>query len=305
MINFLTVTNYVGRSLKIDLRNPWLVGLNITSITGIGAGKASINSTELATRDGGVYNSARLSYRNIVINVQFLPIPTIEESRNRTYEYFPIKKPIILTFETDTKKVQIKGYVESNETTHFEEKTGTQISVICENPYFYDISEDFNSAITFSNIQPLFEFPFENNSLTEPLLEFSSSTSITEKNIDYRGDAEVGMFMTLQFTGTVKNITIHNITLDQHMKIDTKRLQSIVGTDYFKAGDEVTINTIMGEKFIYLQRNGETKSILTCLDKNVDWINLVSGDNHFAYVSESGIEYINFQIKYLLYYQGI
>nr|DAT18633.1 MAG TPA: hypothetical protein [Caudoviricetes sp.] len=33
MINFLTVTNYVGRSLKIDLRNPWLVGLNITSIT--------------------------------------------------------------------------------------------------------------------------------------------------------------------------------------------------------------------------------------------------------------------------------
>lgn len=61
----------------------------------------------------------------------------------------------------------------------------------------------------------------------------------------------------------------------------------------------------MGEKFIYLQRNGETKSILTCLDKNVDWINLVSGDNHFAYVAESGIEYINFQIKYLLYYQGI
>lgn len=305
MINFLTVTNHVGRSLKIDLRNPWLVGLNITSITGIGAGKASINSTELATRDGGVYNSARISYRNIVINARFLPIPSIEESRNRTYEYFPIKKPIILTFETDTKNVQIKGYVESNETTHFEEKTGTQISVICENPYFYDISEDFNSAITFSNIQPLFEFPFENNSLTEPLLEFSSSTSITEKNIDYRGDAEIGMFMTLQFTGIVKNITIHNITLDQHMKIDTKRLKSIVGTEYFKAGDEVTINTIMGEKFIYLQRNGETKSILTCLDKNVDWINLVSGDNRFAYVAETGIEYINFQIKYLLYYQGI
>lgn len=305
MINYLTVTNYVGRSLKIDLRNPWKVGLNITSITGIGTGKADINTTELATRDGGVYNSARLPYRNIIINLEYLFVPTIEESRNRTYEYFPIKKDVILTFETDTKKVQIKGYVESNESTHFSEKTGSQISIICPNPYFYDVSEGVHSSVSFSNVLPLFEFPFENNSLIEPKIEFSISNNITERNIVYTGDAEVGIVITLQITGQVTDITIHNITLKQKMKIETARLKPVVGTTTFKAGDKVVINTISGEKFIYLERDGYTKSILTCLGKDTDWINLVSGDNHFAYTAASGIEHITFGLEHLLYYQGI
>nr|DAJ40413.1 MAG TPA: tail protein [Caudoviricetes sp.] len=304
MINHIKVTNHLGQSLLMDMKNPYNVGLAITNCDGLGPVKSDINTTILATSDGARYNSATVGVRNITLTLQHLWVSTVPEARKRTYKYFPIKKKIILTINTDHGEYQTSGYVESNDVYIWGTKPRSSISILCTNPYFYSTS-GMDDITSFSNIQPLFEFPFENNSLTEPMLEFSSSTSITEKNIDYRGDAEIGMFMTLQFTGIVKNITIHNITLDQHMKIDTKRLKPVVGTEYFKAGDEVTINTITGEKFIYLQRDGETKSILACLDKNTDWINLVSGDNHFAYVAESGIEFINFQIKHLLYYQGI
>ena len=66
MIRSVTVTNYLGDSIQLELMRPEKSGLIIKSIEGLGPSDAAINMTELSTNDGALYNSARLNKRNIV-----------------------------------------------------------------------------------------------------------------------------------------------------------------------------------------------------------------------------------------------
>lgn len=50
MIRAITVTNYLGDSIKLDLARPEQSGFVVTSVTGLGSGKANINMTEIKTR---------------------------------------------------------------------------------------------------------------------------------------------------------------------------------------------------------------------------------------------------------------
>ena len=81
MIQGFKVINEAGESLTIELARPEKSGFAVSSIKGLGPVKATINTTNIATNDGGVYNSSRLSNRNIVIDFIYYPIynsiPTI------------------------------------------------------------------------------------------------------------------------------------------------------------------------------------------------------------------------------------
>ena len=84
MLKYVQITNYLGKSVKYTLEGPTIEdesGLFITSIDGLGPVKATINMTELATADGDIYNSSRLSGRNIIINAKFTYAKTIEDAR--------------------------------------------------------------------------------------------------------------------------------------------------------------------------------------------------------------------------------
>ena len=96
MIKSVTVTNYLGDSIKLELTRPELSGFVVTSITGLGAGKADVNTTDMSTNDGSLYNSARAQQRNIVLSLQYLFKNTIEDVRHLSYKYFPIKKKVKL-----------------------------------------------------------------------------------------------------------------------------------------------------------------------------------------------------------------
>ncbi len=65
MIQSVTATNFVGEEIKMVLKDPWSTGFNIVSITGIGPESADINTTNMATNHGSIFNSARLVERNI------------------------------------------------------------------------------------------------------------------------------------------------------------------------------------------------------------------------------------------------
>ena len=67
MIKSITVTNYLGDSIKLVLARPEESGFVVTSVTGLGSGKANINTTEIATTDGDLFNSARLQDRKSVV----------------------------------------------------------------------------------------------------------------------------------------------------------------------------------------------------------------------------------------------
>ena len=304
MIKSITVTNYLGDSLVLDLARPELSGFVVKSVTGLGAGKSTINTTEVATNDGSIYNSARLSSRNIVLSLAFMWKPTIEDVRHLSYKFFPIKRMVTLLIETDNRLAQITGYVESNEPTIFSKDEGSDISIICPDPFFYSAGEDGTNVTTFSGIDSLFEFPFSNESLTENLLEMGSIQNLMDKVVVYDGDSEIGITITIYIMGPTTNIAIYNTGTRETMRIDTDKITSIMGSG-LTAGDEIIICTVKGKKSITLLRNGVRTNILNCLDKNTDWFTLAKGDNVFAYSADTGANNLQFKIENQVIYEGV
>ena len=164
MIKSITVINNLGEKLTIELGAPETSGLWIKSIKGIGPGKANINTTELASSDGGLYNSSRSEIRNITMTIGFMPYTdsagnawSVEDVRRNTYRWFAKKRPIEFIVNTDRISLVAYGYVESNEPDIFQKDETTAISIICPDPnmYMYDSSE----VIEFSSTADGFEFP--------------------------------------------------------------------------------------------------------------------------------------------------
>lgn len=307
MIHSLAVTNYLGDRIRLELGRPENTGFLIKSITGLGPVKANVNTTEVATNDGSMFNSARLSQRNIVIQMAFVNTvygEDIEEVRQKSYKYFPIKKNVELIIETDNRYVRTKGYIESNEPDIFSKQEGSQISIICPDPYFYSANEDGNNITDFYSIDPVFEFPFSNESLSDPLLIFGEIQSKTEGVITYRGDSEIGVMIYIHAIGPATNINIYNTETREVMSINTTKLEALTGKGIV-ASDDIIINTLKGEKSITLVREGASYNILNCLDKNTDWFTLVKGDNIFAFTAESGVTNLQFRIENKVIYEGV
>lgn len=305
MIKSITVTNYVGDSITIKLREPETTGFLISSITGLGPAKAEINTTDISAMDGSMFNSARMSQRNIVLGIVFTNTyekESIEDLRLKSYKYFPLKKKLELLIETDNRLVKTMGYVESNEPNIFSSMENTQISIICPDPYFYDAGA--NQETEFYSVEPLFEFPFSNESLTKNLIEFSRMKNAAEGNIHYLGDADIGMTIYIHAIGPATNVYIHNLGTLESMKIDTTKLKTLTGSGIIER-DEIIITTVKGEKNIVLVREGKIINILNCLDRNVCWLGLTKGDNVFAFTADSGILNLQFRIENRIIYEGV
>lgn len=302
MLKEFIVTNYRGESITLELDNPESSGFLIKEISGLGPCKASINRTEVSTNDGSIYNSARLDDRNIIIKLAFWG-SDVETIRQLSYKYFPIKKHITLEFVTDNRDCVATGYVESNEPDIFSSDEETSISIICPDSFFYSAQKNTNTT-TFYGEEPLFEFPFENNSLTERLIEFGTINAYTDANVYYDGDSEVGVTITIHAIGEVTNIGIYNTGTRESMLIDTDRITSITG-QAIKAGDDIIIVTTKGQKSIRLLRDGVYINILNALDKNSDWFQLAKGDNVFTYTAETGINNLQFKVQNDVIYEGI
>ena len=304
MIKSVTITNYLDESIKLDLFNPEESGFIIKSIEGLGPVKANINFKELATNDGSIDNSARLSSRNIVMSLQFMESPTIEETRLKSYKYFPIKRNIKFLIETDSRICETIGRVETNVPTIFSNAEGCQISILCPNPYFYSAGENGTNQTIFYGTEPLFEFPFSNESLTEDLIEFGSIENRTEGTIYYDGDTEIGITIQIHAVGEAEGLVIYNTKTREIMRINDDKLKSLMGSG-IQAGDEITITTSRGEKGIYMLRSGVTTNILNSLEKPIKWFQLSKGDNTFAYTASAGLTNLQFRIENKVIYEGV
>lgn len=307
MIYSIVVTNYLGDRIKLELGKPDVSGFLIKSITGLGPAKANVNTTEVSTNDGSLFNSARLSQRNIVLDMVFINTvygESIEDLRQKSYKYFPLKKSVELTIETDNRYVKTTGYVESNEPNIFSSQEGTQISIICPDPYFYSAGEDGNNVTNFYSIDPMFEFPFSNESLDEPLLVFGEIQIKTEGVITYHGDSEIGVMIYIHAIGPATNINIYNTETREVMRINTEKISLLTGKGIV-ARDDIVINTAKGEKSITLIREGVSYNILNCLDKNTDWFTLAKGDNIFAFTADSGVTNLQFRVENKVIYEGV
>lgn len=303
MIRSITIRNHLDNSIKLELTRPDLSGFIIKSMDGLGPTKANINTTDIATNDGSIFNSSRLDKRNITLNLEFFQTDTesIEDIRQKTYKYFPINQRVYITVETDNHTLETEGYIETNEPYIFSKNEGTNISIICPDPFFY--SKNIVETV-FSGVEPLFEFPFSNESLTTPLLEFGAIQNKTEQVIVYEGDGKVGISIYIHALGSVSNIKIANVKTREIMILNTDKLATLTGSS-IKAGDNIVINTQKGNKNVTLIRDGVRTNILNCIEKGSQWFTLVKGDNIFAYTTDSGSSNLQFYITNKVAYDGV
>lgn len=310
MIESVTVTNYLGDKITLMLARPDISGFLITNIEGLGPVSASINTTKVATSDGSIYNSARLDERNITMSLIFLDDNgvSVEKLRHRSYKYFPIKRKVHLSIKTDERVLETDGYVETNEPIIFSSKVSTSISILCPDPFFYSPRYDNTN---FSNEHPAFEFPFgEENDPVE--FDISTYDKTTETTIRYEGDHEVGVSMTINFTGEAERLMISNKMTGETMVLDNTRLGKVLGGDLkFKPGDIIQINTQRRNKSITFTRDGVTSNILNCLARGTKWFTLSRGDNIFYFTAaldgehDKGTNNVRMVLKNKIIYDGV
>lgn len=300
MIQKITVTNHLDESMTMELGFPEKSGFLIRSIEGLGPTKADIATTEMSAMDGAIYNSARAQARNVVLSLTFLEFPTIETTRQLSYKYFPLKKRVKLEIVSDNRSVYVYGYVESNEPDIFSKQEGTTISLICPDAYLYDIND---AETVFSTVLSNFQFPFSNESLTNPLIEFSILDLQTIKTVLYEGDATIGLIIHIHATGSASDVEIINTRTLESISINSAKLIVLTGSD-ISEGDDIYISTVKGDKYALLYRNGTPTNILNVLGQDPDWFTLEKGDNIFAYTANSGLVNLQFSITNKVAYEG-
>ena len=266
----------------------------LKNIRGLGPVKAELNTSKVATKDGIIYNSQRIDARNLVFDIMLRreKDSTIESSRQSLYGYFPRNVILKFTFYTDNTIVYCTGYVESNEPTMFDETSTQSISVICPNPYFYDIA---SNTISLNGILKSFEFPFENK-LSEQTIEFGTIVKNSTGNIYYTGSQSIGVEIIISFSGDVNGLQIYNANTREKMEFNNYM---------FRNKQELHINSQHGEKSIMLFDEGNATNILNYLTNDSEFIHLENGDNVFAYKATSGSEHVSMMINNKVIYEGI
>lgn len=310
MIHKVVVENPKGEALELELSNPDKSGFTVAKIEGLGPPKANINGQEMAGADGMFFSSARAESRQIIFTLEFRgrtvespygPL-TIEECRRLCYKYFQLKKKVTITVYTDTQILQTSGYVESNEPEIFSSQEYATISVICPDPWMYEVG---NSRTVFSGAQPNFEFPFSNESLTEKLLEIGKLWLDSTAVLEYEGTVDTGIVISIHAYGDCENITIYNMDTNEKIFIDTDKIKKITGLT-FQKNDDIVISTVRGNRYCRLIRNSlNVYNIIGALDRNTDWFQLSSGDNVFGFSSELGANTISVTFTYQNAYMGV
>ena len=306
MILSVTATNETGQSLKLEPSNPWSTQVIIESIDGLGPTKGTINTNELATSDGSVYNSARQDQRNIVMKLQLMKDDKdglIETTRQKLYRIFPVKKKVKIRVETDNRVCYTEGYVESNEPDIFAEKEKQDISIICPNSNWTAPSAEYN----LNGIDSLFEFPFENDSLTEPKIVLGEIIRQIGTVFNYAGDVDSGIVMSIHAIGDVYNPRVFNVISNEAMTFYTSKLSQIIGDgeDHMQSGDSIICSTVDGDPYVTFIRNGIEKNAIAMLPKVSDWLKVNAGSNAFGYGADSGVANMAVNIQTQILYGGI
>lgn len=279
----IKVKNQKNEILEIRPLNGYL----LYDAEGLAEIKSDINSNSIVNGDGTIITNVRAQERNIVLYIKLLG--DIEDSRLRLRKYFPIKSTVTLYLKTNYRDVYITGTVESNSCTPFTENEVAQISLICPDPWFYDVDD---SNTFFSGTVPNFEFPF---AIAATGKEFSYLVYDVIKTIYYDGEADTGFILELFAIGAVSNPVIYNTQT---------RGSFAINTDMIK-GDLITIDTRPGNKGITLTRNGVVTNIINLVQRPTEWFKLSPGDNIYTYDCESGLTSLQLTLKHNNAYEGI
>lgn len=167
-----------------------------------------------------------------------------------------------------------------------------KIEGYCPDPLF---SEQVESKVAAASTIPMFHFPLiisKNPSPPSGVIFGLRQPSLIAA-INNSGAVDVGMKIVFKANGTLYGPSLINVDTQKYFKVN-KTMQ---------AGEEIMIDTIIGEKKIQGTLNGITSNYFKYRDLDSEWLQLKVGDNLFRYDADENVEnlevYIYFNNKYL------
>lgn len=292
------------------LTDPESAGVIISNIDGLGAEEASIFTTDLASIDGALFNSARLPKRSI--NLTIIPITTrngsIEDHRLEMYKYFPIKQKVTLRFETDKRLAEIQGYVETNQPTIFSDKESIAITIVCPDPYFYDVKK-YNGITTtiFTSVQKAFQFKYANDistALSNIQQEFNA------KYIDQEPINGVSIGTNVnQIWETSKEMSLINndkIIFIPHLPVGSSKTYLQNGTNKYEVltADGYDFNTSTSQGRLKTTNDLEDILVLKYSDRRIYVQKIITKENDQKYWKKTIFGNYTQALEQLLQYEG-
>lgn len=260
----LIVENASNKTLNLtDNPNYFTIAEGFNAIT------ANVNTTTSAVGHGSVFNSSKLTNRNITL--QIILRGDIEASRIALYEFFSPLALLTFHYKNEHRRVHISGYVESLDCNPNVSNETANISIICNEPFLLD---EYTETQSLSYVKDYFTFP-----CSVPLegVPFSELKSDNETVIINRGEHETGCIITLWAKADVSSpIRITNLLNGEYFELDTDMI----------AGDVIIINTHIGQKYVKLYRDRNEINLFAKKTDNSLWLQLRPGENFLTATSE-------------------
>lgn len=262
----------------------------VYEIDGLNPPEAQINTSSMAGVDGSKFNSAVLQERNIVLYIKIRG--DVETNRLKLYQYFRTKEYCKLYYQNGSRNVYIEGYVESFPVSPFSNNEVAQISILCPNPYFKDLTEIVNDI---SKVIKKFTFPFSIE-IDDPI-PFSEIELEKVTDVVNTSESETGLIIETVFLGKVDKFEIRNTVTGEIFILNYS----------FQEDDQLTINCNKGNKSVRLIRGGKETNLIPYIQKGSTFFQLRIGDNNFSYLADEGKsdQLVSIQFKHYNVYRGV
>lgn len=273
MLTLVEARNTQGSLLSLPLDNI-SGGYSVQEILGLDPVKATIVSSSFAGVDGSQYQSARREDRNITLKLGFEAdyiTTSVRDLRMKLYNFFMPKSKVDLRFyDSSSLIVNISGWVESCGAPLFSAAPGVDISILCLDSDFLDLTPVVTNGMSTSGAA---ETLYHYNGSVEAGINFvfNIDRALTEFTIYHRGPD--GLLRTMDFAASLAS------------------------------GDVFTLNTVTGSKGVTLTRAGSNSSLLRAKSPQSGWVELLNGDNYIrVYAVGASIPYT---ITYITRYGGL
>lgn len=264
----LIVENQSGQKLNLtENPNYYIIAEGFNAIT------ANVNTTASAVGHGTTFNSAKISNRNITL--QIILRGDIESSRLALYPFFTPSSQITMYYKNAHRKVHTSGYIESFECDPNQMAETANISIICNNPFLLD-DEVHAQCLTYYD--SYFSFPF---AIPEQGIAFGYAKHTSQTIIINNGNHETGCEITLYATSDLEPpIKIENLLNGEFFELDMS----------LKKDDVIIINTRDGQKSVILIRGDTITNIIDRIVDGSTWLKLFAGKNlWYSVTSETAI----------------
>lgn len=281
----LVLINRNGQELDL-LRNPHFILAGSEGLHGI---EVDIGESESPYTDGSNIETVKALPRGI--ELELILRGDVEEAINAVTSVVKSKQIVTLKEESSKGEITVKGVVSIPPYSRMLQSCRITLSIYCGQPYWEDLEQ---MVAEIAEATALLFFPVEGQYFTEVGRPFGVLDTDLEKSFVNDGDTDVGMIITINTYGEVKNPRLSCSSGTQNgwwMQLNVT----------LKDDDEVEISTVRGNKYITINGsevyNGEPVTNLLEFNGN-DWLQLEQGENVFNITAESGSKNLHYSIGY-------